>query len=106
MTFDLDAHLVQQLDSIEARPQMWAGNLEALAATYIGPLDTLRILRGWNPDEADAADHTFRRWVRVQAVPYGPQNCLCIWDRDGNEGMTHADVIVLLQKLRKEVLGE
>jgi len=106
MTFDLDAYLVRQLDSIEARPQMWSGpSFDTLVATYIAPLDTLRILRGWNPDEAEDSDHTFRRWVRVSAVPYGPQNCIPIWARDGNEDMTHEDIVVLLKKLREEVLG-
>lgn len=104
MSFDLDAYLVQQLDHIEARPKMWAVSLEALAATYLGPLDTLRILRGWSPDEAKAEDHTFRRWAAIQATPEGPNN-IPIWIRDGHRDMTHDDVVVLLQQLRAEVLG-
>ena len=104
MAFDLDAYLVHQLDAIEARPEMWAQHLEALVATYRGPRDTLRILRGWNPDEAESKDHTFRRWVGVQATPEGPNN-IPIWARDGHKDMKHADVVVLLKKLREGVLG-
>lgn len=77
---------------------------DALAATYLGALDTLRILRGGNPDEAEDSDHTFRRWVRVQATPEGPNN-IPIWFREGHKDMTHADLIGLLKKLREEVLG-
>lgn len=101
---DLDARLVHQLDAIEARPDGWAQSLEALMVAYIADLDTLRILRGWNPDKAEDSDHTFRRWVRVQATPGGPNN-IPIWSRETHKGMTHADVIVLLKTLREEVLS-
>lgn len=104
MNFDLDGYLVHMLDAIEARPRMWAGEREALSATYVGALDVLRIVRGWNPHEAKRADLTFNRWILVQTTDEGPNN-IPIWARKGHEDMTHADVVVLLKKLRAEVLG-
>lgn len=104
MKFDLDSFILNQLDAIESRPEMYASCPEALEAMYLTLLDLLARAKGIDKrEELEGHGISVVRSAYLHETATGSQGCIHIWARDGQD-ITVSDTAKYLQRVRGRVL--